>query len=185
MTQNELIELFWDRNERAIEEMQKEYGGYCFIIANNILNNEQNAEECVNDAWMRVWNSIPPSRPDNFRAYLAKITRNLSVDRLKYQYAEKRNVYLVAFEELEECLFSSDGSVSEQLELEALQQAINRFLRLQPKRERAVFLRRYFFGESVATVAQNFGLSVANTTKILSRTRAKLKLFLEKEGYLV
>ena len=121
MTTNDLIKLFWSRDERALEETQKRYADYCFNLANNILNNPQDAEECVNDAYLRIWRSIPPAKPANFVAYLAKTVHNLSVDKLKARMRGKRNAPIVAFEELEDCLFSEDDIISENIAISQLQ----------------------------------------------------------------
>ncbi|MBQ4141628.1 MAG: RNA polymerase sigma factor [Clostridia bacterium] len=180
-----LVELFWNRDERAIAETQREYGDYCFIVAKNILGNEQDAEECVNDTYLRAWNSIPPAKPANFKAYIAKITHNLCIDRLKQRGADKRNAVIVAFEELEETLFSDHDHISEGIKLSELQVAINRFLYTQSARRRAMFLLRYFYGESVGAVAKKTGTSESNVSKMLKITREELKEYLLKEGYYV
>ena len=183
MTTNELIRLFFDRNERAIEETQKQYGDYCFTVANNILCNEQDAEECVNDTYLRLWNSIPPAQPKNFTAYIAKIARNLSVNMLKARKAGKRDAQIVAFDELEATLFAPGDEIAEGVALSELQAAINRFLHTCPERDRALFIRRYFFCERTEYIAEKFSISYANATKILARMREKLKEHLRKEGY--
>lgn len=183
MTDRELIELFFARDERALVHMQRIYGSYCLTVANNILENYQDAEECVNDAYLRVWNSIPPQRPDNFSAFAAKIVRNLSLDRLKRSRAGKRSGATVALEELEGCLFTSSDTLAENVAETELRRAINVYLRKCSERDRAVFIRRYFFTESLETIAKNFDLSYANTSKILARMRTGLKEFLKKEGF--
>lgn len=183
MTTYDLIKLFWSRDERALEETQKRYADYCFNLANNILNNPQDAEECVNDAYLRIWRSIPPAKPANFVAYLAKTVHNLSVDKLKARMRGKRNAPIVAFEELEDCLFSEDDIISENIAISQLQDTIDRFLRTCSERDRAIFIRRYFFCETKEFISDKFGTSISNTTKILIRTRNKLKDYLKKEGY--
>ena len=185
MTTNELVKLFWERDERALEETQKRYADYCFSLANNILCNREDAEECVNDTYLRIWRSIPPARPKNFVAYLAKTVHNLSVDKLKARLRGKRNAPIVALEELEECLFSDNDDFSEGVELAELQTAIDRFLRTCPERDRAIFIRRYFFCETQEFISEKFGTTTSNTTKILVRTRNKLKDYLKKEGYYI
>ncbi len=185
MTTNDLVKLFWDRDERAIAETQKRYGDYCFTVANNILGNAQDAEECVNDTYLRLWNSIPPAKPANFLAYLAKIAHNLSVNMLKSRLAGKRNAPVVAFDELENTLFAPEDELSEGIALSDLQKAINTFLHTCSERDRAIFIRRYFFCESTEYIADKFGISYANSTKILSRMRNKLKEYLKKEGYYI
>ena len=183
MDSQKIVKLFWERNERALTETIKQYEAYCFTIAHNILNNQQDAEECVNDTWIRAWHSIPPQSPSNLRAFLAKITHNLSVDRLKQHRATKRHAQHVSFEELENCLYTADCGFADNVRLEELQKAINRFLYGIPERDRNVFIRRHFFCESIEAIANGYGLTQNHTTQILSRTRKKLRDFLEKEGY--
>ena len=182
ITVNELIKLFFARDERAIEETQKQYGDYCFTIANNILGNDQDAEECVNDTYLRLWNSIPPERPNNFQAYVAKITRNQSINILRARQMQKRNAQIVPFDELSGVLFAPEDELADGVALADLQAAINSFLHTCPARDRAIFIRRYFFGEKADYLAKKFGISYANSTKILARMRVKLKEYLKKEG---
>ena len=182
---NVLVELFWQRDERALDYTQREYGEYCFAVAHRILGNISDSEECVNDAYLHVWNSIPPARPNNFKAFIAKITRNLAIDKLKHRSAEKRNATLVAFEELEEVLFSNDSHISDDIALSQLQQAINDFLYTQTSRDRAIFILRYFYCEQVSVIANKMGTSESNTSKILTNIRKKLRVYLKKEGYYV
>ena len=184
MNNQELVRLFWNRDETAIAEAIKSYGAYCFTVANNLLNDRQDAEECVNDTWLRIWNSIPPQSPNNFGAFAAKITRNLSIDRLKHRSAAKRHGITLALEELESTL-STDGHLSENIRLEELKQSINRFLRQCKERDRNVFIRRYFFCEEIEQIAEEYALTRENVTQILHRTRERLKVFLRKEGYYV
>ena len=180
-----LTDLFFDRDERAIKETQMEYGDYCLSVAYNILGDMLDAEECVNDAYLRVWNSIPPARPNNFKAFIAKITRNLAIDRIKRKTAQKRSGATVAFEELEATLFSQEHFISEEMGIAELQAAINSFLYTQTPRNRAIFILRYFYGDPVSTVAKKMGTSESNTSKILTKTRQELKEYLQKEGYYV
>lgn len=183
MTTNDIVKLFWDRDERAIAETQRQYGDYCFTVAKNILGNAQDAEECVNDTYLRIWNSIPPAKPKNFLAYLAKIAHNLSINMLKARHAGKRNAPIVALEELEGSLFAPEDELTEGVALAELQRAINDFLHTCSERDRAIFIRRYFFCESTEYLAEKFGISYANSTKILARMRDRLKEYLKEEGY--
>ena len=180
-----LTDLFFDRDERAIKETQMEYGDYCLSVAYNILGDMLDAEECVNDAYLRVWNSIPPARPNNFKAFIAKITRNLAIDRIKRKTAQKRSGATVAFEELEATLYSQEHFISEEMGIAELQAAINSFLYTQTPRNRAIFILRYFYGDPVSTVAKKMSTSESNTSKILTKTRQELKEYLQKEGYYV
>lgn len=182
MENSEIIELYWTRQERAIAETQRKYGAYCYAIANNLLGDPQDAEECVNDAYLRVWNSIPPTRPNDLRLFLARITRNLSIDRLRARKAAKRDATVVSFDELENTLYRGEDVFSEQQSVEALQAAIDRYLRRLSERDRNVFIRRYWFCEDIPTIARKYGLGENLVSKILSRARIGLRQSLKKEG---
>ena len=185
MEDNQIVELYWQKNMDAISETANKYGAYCFTIAENILHNTEDSEECVNDTWLHAWNAMPPQKPNALRMFLAKITRNLSFDRFNARNAEKRGGGEIALvlDELTECL---DGGTSAEsaFERKELEQCIRRFVRALPKRERNVFVRRYFFTEPVAVVAGRYGLTENNVMVILSRIRKKLRLVLTREGYL-
>ena len=183
MEDNQIIDLYFARNEQAISETDKKYGAYCRTIAYRILQSLPDAEECVSDTWLRAWNAMPPQKPNVLRQFLAKITRNLSLDRWRTAQAQKRGggVAEVALEELGECVCDSTDPAT-QLELEELKNAIAAFLHGLPERDRNVFLRRYFYLEDTAVVARRYVLRQANVRLILSRTRQKLKDYLQKEG---
>lgn len=183
MEDRQIMELYFSRNERAIEETAKKYEKYCFTVAYNILSNDQDAEECVNDVWLKAWNSIPPNDPDNFRLFLAKITRNIAIDRIKSAQCIKRGggSVTVAFEELDGFLSDRDDEAS--YSEEELIKLLNSFLRALSVRDCNVFLRRYFYFESVSDIASKYALTKGNVEKILSRTRKKLKEYLRSEGY--
>ncbi len=183
MNDNEIIALYNARDESAIRETAQKYGGYCFIIANNILSNEQDAEECVNDAYLRAWNAIPPARPHNFKLFLAKIIRNLSLDRCRAQTRDKRGggVALVALEEIEEMVADVPELDSEESE-RRFASMLNSFLRSLPVVHCNIFIRRYFYMEPVQDIAERYGLKQSNVLVILSRTRKKLSEALTKEG---
>lgn len=185
MEDRQIIELYWQRNTDAISETAGKYGAYCFSIADNILHDSGDSEECVNDTWLRAWNAMPPGRPDVLRMFLAKITRNLSFDRFNARNAKKRGggeIELV-LDELEECL-ASGTDVETAYEGKELGQCIRCFVRGLSEQDGNVFVRRYFFTDSVAAIAGRYGLTENNVMVILSRTRKKLKLELMKEGYL-
>ena len=185
MEDSRIVELYWERNADAVSETAGKYGAYCFAIAENILHNAEDSEECVNDTWLRAWNAIPPQRPAVLRAFLAKITRNLAFNRFNARNAEKRGGggMALVLDELGECL--GDGADAEKAyEAKELRQCIRRFVRSLPEREGNVLVRRYFFAEPVADIAKRYGLSENNVMVILSRTRGKLKAHLLKEGYL-
>lgn len=185
MEDRQIIELYWQKNADAIAETARKYGAYCFAIADNILHNTEDSEECVNDTWLHAWNAMPPQRPAALRIFLARITRNLSFDRFHARNAEKRGggELPLVFEELAECL--PGGTDAETAcEGKALEQCVRRFVRALPERDGNVFVRRYFFTEPAAVIAKRYGLSENHVLVILSRTRKKLKRELMKEGYL-
>lgn len=179
-----IIELYWQRDERAIRESNQKYGSYCLMVAHNILNNREDSEECVSDTWLGAWNSIPPARPERLQAFFSKITRRLAIDRFRKKTAEKRGGGKTALviEELEECTACSYDTETEFFQKEFARD-LSLFLRSLPKRERNIFLRRYFFVYSTADIAKTYGIKESNVLVILSRTRLKLKDFLRKEGY--
>lgn len=184
MDDQRIISLYFKRDEQAIADTAQKYGKYCFSVAKNILPNEQDCEECVNDTYNKAWNSIPPQSPVNFKLFLAKITRNLALDKLKYESRQKRGLgeSVLALEEIGEIV--SDGeSIMDALEKKALSEAINRFLRAIPERDCDIFVSRYFYIESTKKIAQKYSLSHSNVLKILSRTRIKLREYLISEGY--
>ena len=182
MDDKKIVELFLSRDEQAIKEAQDKYGKYCRYIANNILNSDEDSEECVNDTLLRAWNSIPPAQPENLKLYLGKITRNLSLDLYAKGRAKKRSeATRVAFDELSECIpdSSSDTQMVEEL---GLKKSLNEFLSSLDSEKRIIFMQRYWYLSSVKDIAANRGLSQANVKIILLRLRAKFKKFLEKEG---
>ncbi len=180
----QIIELFWSRDEQAISALDEKYGEFCRHIAFNILKSAEDCEECVNDTYLKVWNSIPPQMPEFLRAFLSRITRNLAFDRYKTKMREKRGggESVIAINELENCISSSTDIQDEYLTKE-LGEAIGRFLRTLTERDRDIFVARYYFVSSVDEIAEKLGLSSKYVWNILSRTRRKLKIFLEKEGY--
>ncbi len=184
MDDQKIIELYFQRNADAIKETDNKYGSYCFAIANNILHNNEDSEECVNDTWLNAWNAIPPQRPTIFRMFLAKITRNLSFNRFEARNAEKRGggeIHLV-LDELAECIANESDTENEYFAKE-LEESIRVFVRELPKREGNIFIRRYFFTEPISVISKRYGMTDNYVTVILSRIRKKLKVRLEKEGY--
>ena len=186
MDDQKIIELYFKRDERAVIETEDKYGGYCFAIANNILANTQDSEECVNDTWSRAWNSIPPENPNCFKLFLARITRNLALDKIKVKTRQKRGGGEAAliFDEISE-LISDGETVEKELERKEFMNTVNGFLRNIPQRERGIFISRYFFGESIEIISKKYRITKSNTEKLLSRTRIKLRELLKKEGYTV
>lgn len=183
MEDSQIIELYWQKNADAISETSSKYGAYCYTIANNILRNAEDSEECVNDTWLNAWNAMPPQKPNVLRMFLAKITRNLSINRFNARSAEKRGGEIIlVLDELVDCL-AGETSVEAEYEVKELEQCIRRFVRSLPEREGNVLVRRYFFAESIADIARRYGLTENHVTVMLSRTRKKLKAHLLKEGY--
>lgn len=186
MEDQRIIALYLERNEKAVEETGRKYGAYCHSLAYGILNSDPDAEEVVNDTWLRAWNSIPPQKPVVLKAFLAKITRNLALNRNRNQAAQKRGGGEVdlALEELKECVPSREG-VQDALEGRELARVIQEFLMTQNRRDRSIFVRRYFSAEPMERIARRYSLTEVNVRKILSRIRAKLREYLTKEGYTV
>ncbi len=185
MDDTEIIELCWKRDEQALKEVSKAYGGYCRAIAVNILRDPQDADECLNDAWLHAWNSIPPHRPDNLRAFLGRLTRCVCLNRWRDGRAAKRGGGQVelAYEELSECI-PGGGSTDDGVLAEELVRAIERFLESLPKRERMLFIRRYWYFESVSGIASRFGYGQSRVKTTLWRLRRKLLESLKREGML-
>ena len=183
MTDRQIIDLFCARDETAIAEAEKKYGDHCRAAAMRVLGNVCDAEECVNDTWLAAWNTIPAEKPEHLGAFLSRLTRNIASKRLRDSKAEKRGggeVPLV-FEELEECLPSSDGAL-EPLLAKELAAAVNRFYKQLSSRDRDMFIARYFSARSFSEIAAAFHVTEAHVRMILSRTRKKLTLYLKKEG---
>ena len=182
MTDKQLIELYWARSEDAIKQTEHKYGRYCHAIAFHVLHSDEDAEECVNDTYLNVWNAIPPERPSIFSAFLAKITRNLAIKRYHHRMAQKRRGEYTAMciEELAECL--PDTSHSDAAEDMVIRDALNCFLSELSEQTRKVFLQRYFYACSVEEIAHDLHMSISNVKMTLMRARAKLKELLEKEG---
>ena len=185
MEDREIVELYWQRREEALGESREKYGGLCHRVALGVLGSAEDAAEAVNDALLRAWNSIPPQRPNCLDAYLAKLSRRAAVDLLRHERAHKRwsGEAALALEELEDCVPGASGP-EEALEAAELASLIARFLRAQPEESRKVFLRRYWYVESVAAIAEAFGFSESKVKSLLFRTRKSLRSYLEKEGYL-
>lgn len=186
MDDQEIIDLYWARSQQAIEESDRKYGPYCTSIARGILNRLEDAEECVNDTWFRAWNAMPPQRPGILSAFFGKLTRNLSLDRWRRNRAAKRGGSQVeaSLDELADCL-PDRHQPDEELEARETAALISAFLRRQPELDRRLFVRRYFYLESIAVLADRFHLRQKQVTSRLHRIRQRLKLELEKEGVFV
>lgn len=183
MQDSAIIELYFSRSEQALSETQTKYGAYCTSIAYNILGSPEDAEECVNDTYLRVWNSIPPKRPERFSAYIGRITRNLALNRLESQSRNKRGSgqATIALCELDELLPDNDSLDNDMSDGE-ISSAIDCFLRTQNRLTQLAFVGRYFRFESEKEIASHLGISVNHVKVLLHRARAGLKKHLEKEG---
>lgn len=186
MDDNKIIELYEQRDEGALRETEDKYGGYCFSVAKNILINDQDCEECVNDTYLRIWNSIPPQKPKSLKLFAAKIVRNLALDRYRSQNRQKRggDNICMALDEAAELVADTVDIDTESSERE-FAELLGRFLRSLPKRECNVFIRRYFYFESMGDIAAKYALRESHIRVILSGTRKKLRNFLRKEGYII
>lgn len=184
MDDKSIIQLFFDRNEKAIEEAAAKYGSYCRTVAENILASREDAEECVNDALLKAWNAIPPAKPAVLRTFLGRITRNTALDLYKKKTAEKRGggQFAAVLDELAECV--SGGSEPEkEIDKAELTAAINTFLGTLSEDKCALFVRRYWFADSVSDIAQRYGMSENNVSVNLSRIRANLHDYLIERGF--
>lgn len=183
MEDGRIIDLFFERSEQAITELSKKYGAVFGKVAGNILGNARDAEECVNDAYLGVWNTIPPRRPEALLSYACRIVRNLSVARYHANTALKRNsFYDAALDELEECL-PATSDVEEELSARELSRLLDRFLGELDRENRILFVRRYWYSDSVSEIAEAFHMSSNSVSARLLRIRTKLRKFLKKEGY--
>lgn len=182
MDDQEIIDLYWARAETAISATDEKYGRYCRYIAYNILQSEEDSEECVNDAYLRAWNAMPPQRPDRLSAFLAKLTRNLALDRYRYNNRDKRGhgQLPLALDELAECA-AARGSTDGIAERMALEELMNRFLASLPEQTRNIFMRRYWFLSPVKEIAADFSVSESAVKMTLLRARKELKRLLMKE----
>lgn len=182
MEDEQIIALYWNRLETAIEETSHKYGRYCYYIAYNILKNKEDCEECVSDTYLKVWNSIPDARPGNFRAFLGKITRNEALHKWEKSHAKKRGEGMVdvVLEELQECILQKNSTedITEQI---VLTDVLNHFLEELSVENRKIFVARYWYFASIKEIALRYHLSESKVKMQLFRLRRKLKEYLEKE----
>ncbi|MBE5939179.1 MAG: sigma-70 family RNA polymerase sigma factor [Lachnospiraceae bacterium] len=179
---SKIIELFYERSEQAIVELTRKYGHIFTKVADNILNNKADAEECVNDAYLGAWNTIPPKKPERLLSYVCRIVRNQAIKKYHANTATKRNsTYDIAFEELEGC-FPNLTLVEEQYSAKETARYIDKFLEGLDKESRIMFVRRYWYADSVADIARMFNTSSHNVSVKLFRIRDRLKKYLLKEG---
>ena len=182
MKDNVIIQRFWDREEGAISAVAEKYGSYCYRIAQNILDSHEDSEECVNDTWLRAWNSIPPHRPERLATYLGKLTGNIALNRYQQKNAQKRGKGQVelALSELENCVPDPQG-MEKTVEDMVLVDALEKFLLAYPRTERNIFLGRYWYLYSLAELASAYGMRESRIASLLYRMRKRLKLYLQKE----
>lgn len=185
MTDRQIIEMYWNRNESAISETAEKYGTYCYAIAFNILNDEEDSKESVNDTYIEVWNKIPPNKPNILKNFLGRIARCISIDRWRKKTAKKRGGGELpdVLEELSECITKSGNPINE-MEKELLNETINDFIKKLKDTEQKVFLCRYWYAESVKEIAEQCGFSESKVKSMLMRTRKKLYERLETEELL-
>lgn len=183
MDDDVIIRLYWDRDQSAIRATAEKYGTFLYNLSWNILRSFPDAEECVNDTYLRTWNAIPPARPTAFRAWLGRIVRNLSLDRWKSSRAEKRggDAVEMLLGELDDCIPTPD-QVEKHLEDQEIARLISVFLRTLSPENRTIFLRRYWYGDSMAEIAAKLHCSEGKVKSSLFRTRKALRSYLEKEG---
>ena len=185
MKDDEIIQMLFDRVEDSIEEMRKKYESKLLKISMNFLNNRQDAEECVNDTLLKAWDTIPPYRPTVFCAYLYKLVRNISLNKLKAKNTKKRGSgeTTVILEELENCVPTTKNNTPEEVyEASLTTKAINDFLDTLKRTERMTFVLRYFYGESIQDICKRFNSSESKIKSLLFRLRKRLQIYLEKEG---
>ncbi len=177
---DEIVKLLWQRDEQALKIMEQQYGTFCRRIITGFLNRVQDAEEAMNDVRLHIWNSIPPARPNYFRAYLAKTARNTALHYIEREQAQKRSGITVLLDELSECIPAR--CAEQEVDTLFIREVLNRFVRSLHGDERSFFLRRYYFGESIREISQAHKCTENRVAVTLYRTRNKLREVLEKEG---
>ena len=180
-----IIEMFFERSEQGIRELDIKYGKVCHNLSYHIVGSRRDAEECVNDAYLGAWNTIPPQNPNPLLTYICRIVRNLSIMKYHANTAIKRNsFYDAALDELEDCLASSE-TVEDKLTAKELSDALDQFLDTLDQENRVIFVRRYWYSDSISEIAERLHMSKNNVSVRLSRTRERLKNYLKKEGYIL
>ncbi|MBO4701023.1 MAG: sigma-70 family RNA polymerase sigma factor [Lachnospiraceae bacterium] len=183
MEDKQIIELYFNRSEQAIEETSSKYGKLTRSVSYRIVRNEEDTDECVSDTYMALWNTIPPENPDPFVAYICRLARNISIKKLRYNTADKRNsFYDVSIGELEEVL-TANSDVQKEIEAEELQASINSFLKTLKKTDRVIFVKRFWFNMTLEEISEETGYSKNYINVHLHRTKERLKAHLTKEGY--
>ena len=186
MDDDKIIALYFERNESALKQTAEKYGRYCYKIAHQVVNNEEDAKECVNDMYLDVWNSIPPHKPKKLAVFLATITRRIALDRFRRMTAEKRGggEASLSLHELEDCI-PFGKSIDEELENQRIAEIISAFLRRLPEIRANIFIRRYWYFDSVADIAKRYDFGESKTKMILKKTRDELLQYLKKEDIFI
>ncbi len=183
MQDTDIISLYWERDERAIEATEQKYGSYCASIASNVLANHEDVQECLNETFFAAWNSIPPHRPSVLSTFLGKIARRIAIDKWRERSAVKRGggQTALALDELQDCI-AGQQDVAQEAERRLLQKAVRAFIAALPDTEQRVFLCRYWYMDSIEAIAAQFGFSQSKVKSMLHRTRGRLRTHLQKEG---
>ena len=183
MEDKKIVALYWERNESAISESEAKYGKYCYSVAYNVLRSHEDSEECLDDTWVGAWRAMPPERPSKLSSFLARITRNIAIDRYRRYSAKKRSAEVdMAIDEFWECIPSEDAPIDEVL---GLREAINGALASLEPKARVIFMRRYWYSMSIKDIAESMHISETHVSVVLHRTRSKFKEYLTKEGIFV
>lgn len=185
ISDEEIVELYWTRNEKAIEATDNKYGRYLYVIAYNILRDSMDCEECLNDTYLCTWNKIPPERPNVLQNFLSKIARDAAVDKYRKTKASKRvpSELISSLDELDECV-PTDSSVEEEVLVKELSALLNKYLRDCSRREEFIFMCRYYYADSISYIADMLNVSENTVFRDLAKLRKGFKEILEKEGYL-
>jgi RNA polymerase sigma-70 factor (ECF subfamily) len=179
----QIIELYFKRDEAALQETHAKYGVYCFRIAKNILESREDSEECVNDTWVQAWKKIPPTLPESLKAFLGKIVRDISLSKYRANHAKKRfNAMDVMLEELDNCL-PSDFDMMEILEKKQLVELINAWLGTISREDRILFIKRYYYGDSIKELSRDYGYHENFLSQRMLKIRRKLRTYLKERGY--
>ena len=183
MEDEKIIGLYFERSESAIQETQRKYEKYCYHIAYHILYSDDDTQDCLNDTYLNLWNNIPPQRPNNLKSFVGKIVRNLALNRYSYNNAQKRkSTFDVALDELQYCLPSNEFAIDDEV---ALKEILNKFIRSLSKKNRIIFLQRYWYFCPIKDIANNLGITENNVKIILYRVREQFKIYLKKEGVII
>jgi len=183
MEDEKITDLYFARDEQAIYETKKKYFPYLKKIAMNVLSNDADAEECLNDTYLAMWNSIPPTRPDSLKAYAARLIRNFSIDIYRKKQTKATNTFYSCIGELDEAVFGEENTIDDYMDSVEFSEMINAFLAKLPQRERQIFVRRYFYVESIKEIAKFFAVKESVVKTSLHRSRIKLSNFMRKRGF--